>query len=111
MPATVGHVIVDGLVESAAAAGANVKMVRKSPNELDSSLRKATSGDEAESVAEVAPKVSNKLINMPAGKKLMERIAGVDSRRPVPHFAEETLVELHREYMRINRRSCDSDHS
>ncbi len=51
-------------------------------------------------LAEVAPRISNRINNLPVSRTLLENFAGIDRRRAIPPFAEETLVEQYRKYRR-----------
>ena len=54
-------------------------------------------------LAEVAPRISNKVNNLAITRVLMENVVGVDKRRSIPSFANETLEKQYRRY-RINNK-------
>lgn len=48
--------------------------------------------------ASLAPGLSNWINDLPMSRALLEKAAGVDRRRPIPKFAEKTLVRQYEEY-------------
>lgn len=54
-------------------------------------------------LAEVAPGISNKVNNFGVTRTLLENVVGIDKRRSIPSFANETLEKQYRRY-RLNNK-------